>query len=385
MCKRIFFFLFFFFSLLDVVSIEITPEFLKKNNSQILKELFNCNIGIMELKSVGKLTQVNPLDTKNIVNAIKNNLDMVPSINISEKAAILKALSILKTRLTSNDKTKIEMLEKNIINSNEYIDSALFYDFFLEIKKNSQLVEMAKPWFENYKNPFYTIKVQKPFMRISQEDKLICEMDNLKASDTESIKGKFDFLFSGTIEKIDNLYFVTIYVYSYFDDKVLTTFSFVSDSENLTNKIDFEMKKIIPQIYRVKYGSLTIKTDDYEVRIYLDSNYIGKGNETIAYLVPNNYLITLRKENFEDAYENIYISDYEKKTLELKVETPKQLQPVNFYIEPLGTKIFINSVYQGKTPFVKALPKGEYIISTKDRYYEDLRYYLKIEDVKPEN
>ncbi|HOV14331.1 MAG TPA: PEGA domain-containing protein [Spirochaetota bacterium] len=379
-------YLVFFFSLLSffIFSLDITPEFIKRNDSQVLKDLFSCNIGIMQLKSVGKINQVNPLDTQNVVNAIKNNLDMVSSIKLSEKATLLKAIYSLKSKLSSSDKEKIEILERKVINSNDDIDNSYFYQFFLEFKKNTQFIDISKLWFENYNNPFYSTKALKPFLRISKDDKIICEMDTLKVSDNESIKGKFDFLFSGTIEKIDTLYFVTIYVYSYFDNKILTTFSLVSDSENLTSKINVEMENIIPQIFLINYGSLSIKTDDKETRIYLDSNYIGKGNEVINFLVPGRYIVVLKKENFNDKVENIYINDYEKKEIELKVDSEKELQTINFYIEPLGTKIFINSVYQGKTPFKKALPKGNYVISAKNPLYEDYRYFLDIEDIKKE-
>lgn len=365
-------------------SIELVPDFLKKTDSQVLKDIFSCKIGIMQLKNVGKYNIINPLDSQNVVNTIKNNLDMVPTINLTEKSAVLKAFYIYKSKLSDSEKNNIQLLERKLLNSDNDIDNSLIYDFFLLLKNNNQFFQIAKQWFENYNNPFYTIQITKPFQRISKEDNLICEMDSFKINDTETAKGKLDFLFSGTIEKIDGLYFINIYVFSYYDNKIISSFSFVSDSQSISKKINIEIEKIIPQIFLTKYASLKITTNDKDARIYIDSNYIGKENETINYLVPGRYIVILKKENYIDKVENVYLTNYEKKEIELKIDTEKELQIVNFYIEPLGTKIFINSVFQGRSPFKKALPKGNYIISAKNNLYEDYRYYLNINDIQKE-
>jgi len=127
---------------------------------------------------------------------------------------------------------------------------------------------------------------------------------------------------------------------------------------------------------------LSIDTDDEEASIYLDSRYIGKSKVFIEYLVPGAYLITLTKENFLDRNESITLINGEEKELILQIREQKELQVVDFYIEPLGTKIYINSVFQGRSPFKKALAKGNYVISTKNDLYENYRYILSINEIK---
>ena len=60
-------------------------HFLDKNDSIILKELFTVNIGIMKLKSVGNLQDIDPMDSQNVVNSIKNVLEKVPTIRLLKK------------------------------------------------------------------------------------------------------------------------------------------------------------------------------------------------------------------------------------------------------------------------------------------------------------
>jgi hypothetical protein len=66
------------------------------------------------------------------------------------------------------------------------------------------------------------------------------------------------------------------------------------------------------------------------------------------------------------------------------MEEKEELQVINFYIEPLGTKIFINSVFQARSPFKKALPKGDYVISAKNDLYEKHRYVFSINEISDE-
>ena len=378
MIKKIILLFFFLFLLSYIYSIDIQPEFIKRSDSVVLKELFSINIGIMNLKNIGKIQNVNPVDSQNAVNSLKNILDTVPSIKLSKKNAVDKAIRLFKSKLSDAEKAKLDFLERKIFYSSNDIDSSYIYQFFLELQKNATFSPIAKQWFENFTNPFYILNNSKPFDFIYQDDKTISESKKINDKDSTGL----DFLFSGTVEKIENLYFITFYVYSYLENKRIKEFSIISDSENLTTKINDKMKDIIPEIFLVNYGTLTIDTEDAETGIYLDSNYIGKKNEKINFIVPGKYVLSVKKENYEEKFQNIEIANFENKVIKIKVDNEKKLQVVNFYIEPLGTKIFINSVFQGKTPFKKAFPVGNYIISAKNDLYQNYRYFLSIDEVK---
>ncbi len=200
----------------------------------------------------------------------------------------------------------------------------------------------------------------------------------------ENNKSPLDFLFHGEIERIDNFYFVTFYIYSALLNKKVEEFSFVSDSESLSIKTTTAIRDVLSKVFLINYASLSVNTNDQETRVYLDERYIGRNNVYVDYLMPGKYVITLKKENFKNVVENINISNYEEKKIELKMEEKEELQVVNFYIEPFGTKIFINSVFQARTPFKKALPKGDYVLSAKNDLYENHRYVFNIKEIEDE-
>ena len=356
----------------------IVPELFVKNDSEILKEMFTLNIGIMRFKENGKITAINPLDSDNAVNSIKNALDTVTVADLTKKDAVYKAVLSLKSKLGDTEKNKYDILERKISYSGGNIDNNLIYELFLELKKNQNYAGVSKTWFENYDNPFYMIKTGMPLERVFYDDRTVCEMKNSQN------KAPLDMLISGEIEKVEKRYFISVYFYSYLKNKVVKTFSVVTDSENISLKINEKMEEIIPELFLIRYANLIINTEDDDTAIYLDSNYTGKKNVEIKYLPPKKYVVTLKKENYVDKNENIELVDNEKKFVFLQIDKMQDLQLINFYIEPLGTKIFINSVYQGKTPFKKALPKGDYIISSKSDLFENNRYYLAINDVTTE-
>jgi hypothetical protein len=356
----------------------ITPQLFIKNDSKDLKDLFTSNIGIMKLKNSGKISLINPLDSENAVNSIKNSLDMITSVKFSEKDAVYKAVINLKMSLNDNEKYKYDFLEKRILFSTEDIDNSYVYQVLQELQKNVKFAPVSKLWFENYQNSFYLLNTKSPFERIFKDEKSICE------SVLSGEKKILDFLISGEIEKIEDKYFITLYIYSYLENKTIANISIISKSENISQKVEEEISKIIPDIFLVQYASLNVNTEDDNAEIYLDSYYIGKKNTALKYLLPGKYVITVKKDDYEDKYENIELKNYEKKEIFLKIDQLRKLQVINFFIEPLGTKIFINSVYQGKTPFKKALPEGDYVISTKNDLYENNRYYLSITDISTE-
>ena len=379
----------------EVVEDEFVEElnpFLKKNNSLLLTEMFTINIGIMKFKNVGNLQVIDPLDSESVVNSIKNELEKVKAIKLSRKAAVLKALNVYFNKIgdinnteeekennkNEDHKEEMQFLKRKVFYSKENLEQNSVYEVFLKLRKDDDFGEIAKLWFENIENPFYIKNISEPFERILKSEEDICMMK--KAND----KGPLDFLFYGEIERIDNIYFVTINVYSALLNKKVEEFSYVADSETLSQKTAIQLRDVLSKIFLINYASLTINTNDEEIRIYLDSDYIGRNNVFIDYLLPGKYVITLKKEKYKNVIENITIMDFEEKKIELTMEEKEELQVVNFYIEPLGTKIFINSVFEARSPFKKALPKGDYVIFAKNDLYENHRYVFTIDDIKEE-
>ncbi|MCK4797299.1 MAG: PEGA domain-containing protein [Spirochaetes bacterium] len=376
--KLIFIFHFIIYCNIFIFSTTGLNNFLERNDSPLLNELFTVNIGIMKLKTVGNPLAVNPVDRQNVMDSFKNVLEKVPVIKLSRKAAVLKALKVYISKVKDADKEKGLFLERRLLFSGESIDKTLVYELFLEFRKNKEFYSIAKQWFENLENPFYVLNISKPFDRIIKSEDKICDIQKVNN------KGQLDYLIYGEIEKIDNLYFITIFIYSCLLQKTVKEFSFVSDSENITEKSMNSMSSMIPSIFLINYASLSIDTTDDQVRFFLDSDYIGREKVFIEFLVPGKYVVKLTKENYQDRIENINLYDFEEKKLSLRIAKQQELQVVDFYIEPLGTKIFINSVFQGRSPFKKALPKGNYIISAKNDLYESHRYIFSINEIKEE-
>ncbi len=361
----------------------ISPEiklnnFLEKNNSPLLNDLFTMNIGIMKFKGIGNLREINPLDSQNMVNAIKNVLEKVPAVRLSRKEAVIKAIDIYASKLKENEKDPILFLKTKLFYSDLMTDSNLMYEFFLKLKDNTDYSPIAKAWYENIENPFYILNISEPFDRIVLNEENVCL--RTKTSNNTPL----DYLISGEIEKIDKLYFITIYVYSNLLKRRINEIYYVTGSQNITKSTSENFSRIIPNIFSIKYASLSIITKDSQTMIYLDSDYLGKQTAFVDFVIPGSYIITLKKENYEDKIENVILDNYEEKKVELDIAYEKELQIIEFYIEPLGTKIYINSLFQGRSPFKKALAKGTYVITAKNELYESYRYILDIKEVKKE-
>jgi hypothetical protein len=356
-------------------------KYLEENESKLINELFTVNIGLMKLKNVGSISDMNPLDSEKALTSLIDVLGDVPSAKLKKKESVMKALKFYLQKCPSEKKngvmSNIEILEKRLsLSETDSIDNSVVREIFLEYKKSAALQNIAKLWFENYENPFYILNASKKIVeRQIVSDRAIC--DSIKANDSAFL----DYLISGEIEKIGTVYVVTYYVYSRLLDKKIANLSVVSDSENLSRKVREEFSKVFPEIFNIDFGTLTVDATD-DAKIFLDDEYIGKTTARLDFVIPGSYVLTVSKNDYEDIVQNVTVSNYEKKTVSIQPTQKKELQIVKFYIEPLGSKIFINSVYQGRTPFSKALPIGNYVISVKNDLFEDLRYSLKIDNIE---
>lgn len=345
--------------------------FYDTTDDKAIKDLFSINIGIMNLKKTGKIQQINPLDLANIENAIKNLLEKIPSIKLSKKASITKSLNVYLKRLSTNEKEKIEKTNylKTKFFFSEELDQNLVYELFLQFREHKDFSKVTRNFFENIGNFNYPLNITSPFERSLATYEKICEEKNL------------DILISGEIERIDRNYYINLFFYSYLLKSKIAELTFLINPESIDKNIKKEFSPILSKIFSINYASLEIITNDEDIKIFLNNEYIGRKNIEIEYIIPSRYVVTLKKDNFEDKNENILITDFEKKSITLNMEKKEPLQVINFNIEPYGTKIFINSVYHGKTPFKKALPLGNYVIYAKNEFYESYRYLLEINEV----
>ena len=440
---------------------------LNPDDEKLLNDLFTINIGIMKFKSMGNLKDINPLDSQNLVDSIKNELDKVNNIRLDKKSAALKALNVFysvigavpsditattvssstpsstgsstpsstpsstgssasisagssassgssssassgssssassgssssassasgaasssSSSASSNpaataaqiqkSKERIDFLRQKLFFSKAETDESILNDIFLELKENEKFVPILRQWVENLENPFYTKNLAPPFERELKSEESICNTIKING------KGPIDFLFYGEIEKVENYYFINLYVYSSLLKKRVDSISYVAENSNISERTMEKLKLILPKIFLINYAALSVNTEDENIQIYLDDDYIGRKNVNIDYIVPGNYIVTLKKDGYKDFHENVKLDSFDDKKIKLEITEKENQQVINFYIEPLGTQIFLNSVYQGKTPFKKALPKGEYILYARNDLYENHRYDFSINEI----
>ncbi|MBP5705942.1 MAG: PEGA domain-containing protein, partial [Spirochaetales bacterium] len=352
--------------------------------SENLDSLFVCNIGIMNLQYIGNVNTINPIDADNAIASLRNILGEIPAMKYTKKAAILKAIRFYNQKNNpSNDKSKIDndlyLSEQALLftSSERRIENRFVTEVYNKFKNDTNLSNICRLWFENYETPYYTPLLAGNITRSLNDLKDICDT-------TKTKRGSLDYLFYGDIESIDQMYIINMKVYSRLFEADIAEFQIVSDSEHLTETLRDEFIIQAPKIFNIKYASLDVQTADEETSIFLGNKYLGKQSTHTDFIVPGSYLLTVSKTDYEDSKINITLSDYEHKTLQATAGNIKPLQTVNFYIEPLGSKIFINSVYRGVTPLKIALQPGEYMISVKNELYESIRYNLTISEVTNE-
>lgn len=134
------------------------------------------------------------------------------------------------------------------------------------------------------------------------------------------------------------------------------------------------------------HGTLHIKTEPLDVKIYIDNDYLGvyKGGEPFKKdIEPGKHIISGKKDRYETVEEEITINSGEKSNIVLSLEPIVIVGIIEITTEPSNVDIFIDAKYEGsytgKIPLVLKLRPNSYKIKLKKELYK-----TKIVDVKIE-
>lgn len=374
--------IFFLYSSFSIFTQQISVEDIENNAK--LKELYTVNIGIMKPRELGTINSISPIITENIVNTIRNELDIIDNVRLSEKDAYLKLISVYlknsKNPLESMLDHDIQHIEKSLGLSNKNnVSDKVSKEILRYVRKDTELNKIVGFWVQNKTQPLYNLDIKLPF------DRIIANNIEIATNTKINSNAPLDYMFYGSIEKIDNEYFIAINVYSSFSKKDIAGVSLLVDSDNISDEIVKKLRKLFAKVFNINYGSLNIVSETPESDIYIDGIYKGKESVYIDYIKPGNYVVTLKNNEFFSSKYDVSIKDFEEKEMTVSLKDTKELQEFYFDIEPYGTKIFINSIFMGVTPFSKVLPRGNYVISAKNsELYKDHRYVVTVDEITNE-
>ena len=108
-----------------------------------------------------------------------------------------------------------------------------------------------------------------------------------------------------------------------------------------------------------KKGRIAIASDPAGAQVFLNGNPQGQTPLKISGLGPGEYLVELRKQGYDRAYEQVGVLEGQEVDVDLRLEKTTGLLLVDS--NPVGSEIIIKGEVKGTTPaLITDLPLGEY-------------------------
>jgi hypothetical protein len=372
--KNFFFLILIFLNIHSYISSQSIPnDFLENNSTKELIEIFTINVGIMRFKNVGNISEINPVDADNLVRSIRSTINNITAASLEPESALAKIVKYLE-KIQTNKKDILMHLREKVIISPPSRRNKLIQEIMTHMNSTPSLQNIRNTWFENYNKPVYSIKTQEIIEYQIFDHKTISSKQTVQP----------DILITGEIERIGSRYLIKILFYSSIKDQIIHQTALTSEPDKITETIENAFQSLAKLIFNINYSKLNIQTNP-ETEIYINNKYIAKESIHIPFAAPGTYLLTLKEFQAPPITRVIEILPNEIKNVRITPDFIQNKQPYYINIEPVGTRIFINSQYRGTTPFRVELPKGEFVLTAKSSdLYEDYRYTLTVNEINSE-
>ncbi|MFQ5686313.1 MAG: PEGA domain-containing protein, partial [Candidatus Scalindua sp.] len=129
------------------------------------------------------------------------------------------------------------------------------------------------------------------------------------------------------------------------------------------------------------YGSICVKSEPSQARIYLEGKEVGITTETITGLEPGKYTVEVRMNGYEVWSKSVEVEGGRKKTLTAVLQM--KTGSISIKSEPANAKIFLNGKEIGTTPdVIRSTVSGSHEVELKLDGYEVWSKRVNIEEDK---
>lgn len=162
-------------------------------------------------------------------------------------------------------------------------------------------------------------------------------------------KQNLDFLIYGTLERVEEYYYLELLGYNRFYDDIVFRESLACTARELTAETMVLVKKIASTILGRPWASLRVTVDPPGSSIRLNGIFIGLGAVNRPWFIPGEYTVECTAVGYETKTVEVIVEAEDEKDLAVALEEGEK---TTFRLEsrPPGADVYISSQWVGKTP-----------------------------------
>lgn len=175
-----------------------------------------------------------------------------------------------------------------------------------------------------------------------------------------------DFLVTGSLEGVDDFFYLTTEVYNRFTDSVIFRESTACSSRELAARAEGIIPGLTSAVLGRPWAELRVQTTPPSASIYLEGTFSGAGILYKPYIRPGTYILEARAPGYESKRLEIELEPEQQETFHLKL--PERV--LNTFVvetDPPGADIYLSSMWVGKSPVAVAYPgKPAQLVAVKE-------------------
>ena len=346
---------------------------LKKEQSKVTE--YHLDLGIVKnFKIETGLKRPSPIFVNSLVKIIREQFQRIPFIRISSKNKMMQLVSFAESSLKISSEKNNDFLKKwsnlkqkiirNYSNTNEkqVLDDlkAIYKEKKIEVSHLESYWEFLNQDRIGLKIIEISRYIKSPFAEISDPNELGSNVP--------------DFLLMGELKKIENLVYMTIYIYDSFSGNKLNTWYLVNEENEIETNLEKNIYQWSLEFSKLPYSRLKIITKPNDAKIFLDEKYLGKGEVTNEYLLSGEYSLSALSKGRKKVEKKIQIGLFEEREEILELIQEQELIDLKVNTIPQGAKLYLNSRFISTSPLQTQIDPGIYILSVQMDDYRMVRY-----------
>lgn len=168
-------------------------------------------------------------------------------------------------------------------------------------------------------------------------------------------KNSLDMLICGTVERLDDLFFLELSCYKQTSPEAVFIWSGTGPEDQLNILLDEATDELRTELLGRSWAALRVEAQPKDSLIMLDGKTIGVGDVFVRAEAPGYKTLKISRGGYESLVKQIYLPSM--KFMEFSVALEKGVEE-NFYFlsEPPGADVYFGSQWMGTTPFYSSKP-----------------------------
>jgi hypothetical protein len=164
-----------------------------------------------------------------------------------------------------------------------------------------------------------------------------------------------DLLIGGSVKVVQGYILYDLWAYEPSMESIVYTFRDAAQPEQVYASLTEAAQGLIGIILGRDWSALSIQPDPPQSTVFIDGVSMGEGKVQSAYLKPGEREIRVASPGYKEETRAVTLASREVQTVSIALE--KEAAPnITLFSDPPGSDIYVDSVWQGKTPLSLELP-----------------------------